>query len=480
MIGITAAGAYIPRTRLNREAILTANGWFNPALRSLAKGTRATCNWDEDALTMAVEAARDCFGGEDRCGIGRIVLASTSLPFGDRQNAAVVAEALNLGGGIASMDVTSSLRAGTSALAVALADSNPSLVVLSEHRQARAASAGEMAFGDAAAAFLTGGGNVIAEFIGCRSVTVDLVDHYRASQDRFDYGWEERWARDEGIMKIMPAAIAAALVKLALEPGAIARAVLPFDAASNRRIAGKAGLREEVVADSLFAEMGNAGAAHPGVILADVLAAAAPGETILVAGWGQGCDVIVLRTSDGIARRPAGPGVRGHLARGRIEANYNRYLAFNNLIEQEKGIRSELDKQTAVSALYRNRDMIVGFVGGKCSACGTVQFPRSNVCVNPNCGRFHTQEPHPMADARATVQSWTADHLTYSPDPPNHFGMVVFAEGGRLMMDFTDVGKGEVDVGTPLRLMFRIKDYDDRRGFRRYFWKAAPLSPAND
>jgi uncharacterized OB-fold protein len=85
-----------------------------------------------------------------------------------------------------------------------------------------------------------------------------------------------------------------------------------------------------------------------------------------------------------------------------------------------------------------------------------------------------------MADARATVQSWTADHLTYSPDPPNHFGMVVFAEGGRLMMDFTDVGKGEIEVGKPLRMMFRIKDYDDRRGFRRYFWKAAPLSSPHD
>ncbi|HEV3397019.1 MAG TPA: 3-hydroxy-3-methylglutaryl CoA synthase, partial [Xanthobacteraceae bacterium] len=59
MTGILAFGAYIPRLRLARRAIAEANGWFNPALKSQAKGERAICNWDEDAVTMAVEAARD-------------------------------------------------------------------------------------------------------------------------------------------------------------------------------------------------------------------------------------------------------------------------------------------------------------------------------------------------------------------------------------------------------------------------------------
>jgi uncharacterized OB-fold protein len=52
-------------------------------------------------------------------------------------------------------------------------------------------------------------------------------------------------------------------------------------------------------------------------------------------------------------------------------------------------------------------------------------------------------------------------------------------EGGRLMADITDVAKGEIDVGMPVRMMFRVKDYDERRGFRRYFWKAAPARPFN-
>ena len=32
-----------------------------------------------------------------------------------------------------------------------------------------------------------------------------------------------------------------------------------------------------------------------------------------------------------------------------------------------------------------------------------------------------------------------------------------------------------LDVGQPMRMMFRIKDIDTARGFRRYFWKAAPV-----
>jgi uncharacterized OB-fold protein len=56
--------------------------------------------------------------------------------------------------------------------------------------------------------------------------------------------------------------------------------------------------------------------------------------------------------------------------------------------------------------------------------------------------------------------------------------MIQFEGGGRMMADFTDVDEGQVDVGTPMRMMFRVKDVDAARGFVRYFWKAAPATPA--
>ena len=119
--GIVSFGAYIPRTRLQRKAIAAANGWFNAGLRGLAKGERAIGNWDEDAITMGVEAARECLAGADRAALGSVVLASTTLPFDDRQNSGVLSNALNLASTVRTMDTTGSLRAAATALAAALA-----------------------------------------------------------------------------------------------------------------------------------------------------------------------------------------------------------------------------------------------------------------------------------------------------------------------------------------------------------------------
>jgi uncharacterized OB-fold protein len=58
--------------------------------------------------------------------------------------------------------------------------------------------------------------------------------------------------------------------------------------------------------------------------------------------------------------------------------------------------------------------------------------------------------------------------------PPNHYGMIVFEGGGRIMLDIADVEPGDVDAGMPVRMAFRVKDRDERRGFTRYFWKAVP------
>jgi uncharacterized OB-fold protein len=89
---------------------------------------------------------------------------------------------------------------------------------------------------------------------------------------------------------------------------------------------------------------------------------------------------------------------------------------------------------------------------------------------------MHTQEPHPFADTPGRINSYTADRLTFSPSPPACYGMVQFEDGGRMMLDFTDVDADTLEVGQSMRMMFRIKDYDARRGFTRYFWKAAPAN----
>lgn len=75
MPGITSFGGYIPRLRLDRMAVVQQMGWLAPALITAAQGERSFCNWDEDSITMAVAAARDCLVGVDKRAVDGLYLA---------------------------------------------------------------------------------------------------------------------------------------------------------------------------------------------------------------------------------------------------------------------------------------------------------------------------------------------------------------------------------------------------------------------
>ena len=51
-------------------------------------------NWDEDSITMAVEASRDCLTSHKPEDVRNLYFASTTHPFKDRQNAGVIGTAL--------------------------------------------------------------------------------------------------------------------------------------------------------------------------------------------------------------------------------------------------------------------------------------------------------------------------------------------------------------------------------------------------
>ena len=478
--GILRYGAYVPMRRLQRKAMVAANSWFNGSLKSQGKGERAMANWDEDSVTMAVAAARDCLGDFDRDQLSAVHLASTTLPFADRLNAGIVAGALNLAEGVGGHDHSASQRAGLSALADALnAGGGPILVTAAEKRRTKAASPLELSSGDGAAALLVGEGDLIAELVAHATRTVDFVDHYRGDGVAYDYTWEERWIRDEGYNKIVPATLKDLFATAGVTGADIAHFVMPCTLAKVAGpIARKAGIAESALRDNLAMVCGDTGAAHALVMFAHALESAKAGELILVVAFGQGCDALLFRATDRIGAVTPARGVSGFLARRREETNYQKFLAFNDTIEMERGMRSELDKATALSSLYRNRNTITGFVGGKCNVCGTLQFPKTNICVNPNCNAFHSQEPQPFSDLEGRIMSYTADNLTYSADPPACYGMVQFDAGGRVMIDFTDVTPDDIDVGRKMDMVFRIKDYDGQRGFTRYFWKATPAADA--
>lgn len=479
MVGITAYGGYVPRLRLDRQAVYAANKWFAPGLRGSAKGERAIGNWDEDSITMAVEAARDCLAGAD-ADMDALYFASTTQPFKDRQNSGVIGTALQREEGLAVADFAGSQKAGTSALMAALDAARGGrrvMVAASDKRKARVASAHELQFGDGAAALMVGTDKVIAKFLGGYSTSVDFVDHFRGDESDFDYTWEERWIRDEGYSKIVPPALKKALSQLNLKGSDIAHFIMPsLMGAVPKQMAKAAGIADTAVRDLLQDRLGDTGCAHALVMLVHALEGAKAGDKIMVVGFGQGLDVLVFEVTAELAKLSKRNGISGWLERRKEEKNYMKFLAFNDMLPLEKGMRAEFDKKTALSILYRNRDMIYGLVGGKCKVCGTVQFPRSQVCVNPNCHAVDSQEPFSFAGLECSIMSWSADSLVFSPDPPAYYGMITFPEGGRFMADFTDCDAEQVKVGQRMRMTFRIRDVDSMRGgFKRYFWKATPV-----
>ena len=483
MIGITAHGGYIPRLRLSRQAAAQANTWYAPHFAG-RKGTRAFANWDEDSITMAVAAARDCLGpGEDRRHVRTVFLASDTLPFAERLNAGVVAGALTLDDEVDAVDLGGSQRAALTAVAQAAArvqaGGGDVLVLAADNRHTRAASAQELDYGDAAAALLIGRDKVIAEFLGSGTLSVDFVDHFRASGEEVDYHWEERWVRDEGIAKLAPRAIAAALAQAGVQPAQVDHFIFPSSFAKmDAQLAKACGIRAEAVVDALLDRVGDSGLPHGLLLLSHVLERAAPGQVIVVAQFGSGAQALVFRVTEAIRGFRPARGVSAWLARGVEERHYTRFLAFKGQLALERGMRGEQDKKTALSTAWRHRSALLGLVAGRCEVTGSVHFPPSRLSYDPGQPRLDTQKPWKLADRAARVLSWSAEYLSYHPSPPHHYGQIDFEGGGRILMDFTDLDVGEVDTGCAMEMVFRVKDIDERRGFTRYFWKATPVRAA--
>ena len=85
LIGIAAYGAYVPKYRLGRDTL----GWNSEQERSVA-------NFDEDSVTMAVAAGRECLRGRDRQAVDGLIFATTTPPYAEKQCAAIIATALDL------------------------------------------------------------------------------------------------------------------------------------------------------------------------------------------------------------------------------------------------------------------------------------------------------------------------------------------------------------------------------------------------
>ena len=98
MPGISAIGAYVPKYRLARS--LFAQAWGSGG----GPGERAVASYDEDTLSLAVNAAVDAINAHGRDGIDAVYFASTTAPYREKSSAALVTAAADLGTNIRTAD----------------------------------------------------------------------------------------------------------------------------------------------------------------------------------------------------------------------------------------------------------------------------------------------------------------------------------------------------------------------------------------
>ncbi len=482
MVGITAYGAYVPRYRLDRKLIFEAMGWMDPAAAGMARGEKAVANYDEDSITMAVAAGMDGLDAEQREKVEQFCFATTTPPYLERQNAVIISQALNLGERIRTSDMVGSVRSGTDALlqaadGVAAGSVNSALVCAADSRQGKAGGAQDYLFGDGAAALALGTEKVVATLKGTYSWSCDFPDRWRSIEDRYDRVWEDRWIRDEGHRKLITSALQGAGEKYGKDLSDFSKVVISCPhPRSYLAMVKRLGLEQQQIANPLLEQVGDAGSAHPLLMLVGALEEAKAGDEILLVSYGSGVTVFLLEVTPEIERSRPKLGLKGHLERREDMQSYDQYAVFRGKLEPEKGIRGESVPSTPFSALWRERKAVLGLEGSRCKQCGTPQFPPQEVCVNPDCRAEREMESYPFADKKGELFTFTADYLAYSLSPPAVYGMVDFEGGGRYWFDITDCRPEELRVGNQIRMSFRRKYLDDLRGISGYFWKILPES----
>jgi 3-hydroxy-3-methylglutaryl CoA synthase/uncharacterized OB-fold protein len=430
---------------------------------------------DEDAITLAVAAGRNCLRGIDPQQVDGLVFASTTHPFQEKQAAALIARALDLRRDAHSTDLGGSLRAGTTALrtawdAVEAGSSRTVLVIASDCRMAAPGSALEANLGDGAAAFLIGNQNVIARIEETHAISDEIVDVWRRTGDPFSHSWEDRFVIQEGYAPRTQEAVEGLLEKLGRSRSDYARYVLYApDKRSHTGLTRALGVQADQVQDPLFGRLGNTGAAFAPMQLVAALEEAAGGDRILVASYGDGAEAISLEVTEQTRKTEPPRGISWHLARRRPVPSYQHYLESRGLTPHEWPGSDGPGLSATVH--FRERDDDISFRGQACRKCDSIQFPAQRVCET--CFARDEFDPIRLADRVGRVVTYTLDFFFPTPDPPTVVS-VVDIDGARVHIQVADCPPEDIEIGMELEFSFRR--IHEAGGRPNYFWKGVPLA----
>jgi hydroxymethylglutaryl-CoA synthase len=468
MAGLVAYGTYIPYNRLKRSeiaAVLGAGG---------GRGTRAVASYDQDSTTMGVESARLALATlppPAKAEIQQLFFATASPAYADKTNAAAIHAALGLDEDVLAVDMAGATRSAVGALVAGRDASVPTMVVLADVRTGRPGGADERDGGDGAATLLFGGdAPVIAELVGRASTTAEFLDRWRLPDVTASRSWEERFG-EHVYGPLADGAFADALKQAGLTPSHVDHLIVTgVHARAARQFTTSSGVRPEALARDLAEETGNTGAAHPGILLGDVLDRAEPDQVIAVVVLADGASVLLFRTTEAFAGYRAAASVSDQIAAGSDGLSYGTFLSWRGQLDREPPRRPDPEPPYAPPS-HRSDSWKFGFVGSRCEECGTRHLPPGRVCRE--CGAVDHIVEVPLADTPATIATFTVDRLAYTPSPPLVAAVIDFDGGGRFRCQLTDLEPSEAAIGGRVEMTFRKMVTSG--GIHNYFWKARPI-----
>ncbi len=335
-VGIVGYGAYIPRFRL--PATEVARIWLD-GQAGLPVEEKAVAGLDEDAITMAIEAARNALlrGGVPADLIRAVWVGSESHPYAVKPSSTIVAEAIGATPQLSAGDWEFACKAGTEALqaAIGLVGSGMAdyaMAIGSDTAQGRPGDALEYTAAAGGAAYLVGPReNSLAYLEASYSFVTDTPDFFRRAHEYYpQHGG--RFTGEPAYFRHITSSVKALLDELGYKPTDFAAAVFHQPNAGFPQRAGQllGFSKEQLQAGLLSPKMGNAYAGSSMVGFTAALDQAKPGDRILLASYGSGAgsDAFSFVVTDKIEeRRSLAPRTQSYIAR-RKPIDYGLYVRY--------------------------------------------------------------------------------------------------------------------------------------------------------
>lgn len=464
--GIVATGLYVPRLRLDSEAIESV--WNTSPAVSQAAVPAA----DEDAITMAVEAAREALerSAVDATAVSHLAVGTTTPPLEEEALAPRVGEALGMDDPHLRSATQSTVVGANVLLAAAEAD-GPALAVVADAPQSEPTEIGQRVGAGAAAFLFDADGALVLRDATTRSRDAPgLRFRERASDDVSELDittYERNTTRDlvSGAIEALDGANAVKSVALHQPtpdiPHRIARA-LPFDG-------------ETVERGSVVDSIGDAGAATPAIGLLSAFDACDTSETTVAGFFGSGSTAVALLFE---SRRTIQTGVADALGDGTL-VSYPKAL-------RERGTLGETEvagggAHVSLPSWQRTLPQRYRLIAGRCPECGSIAFPPEGACHScQNRVEFQSFELPPTGEIVAVTvigQGGAPPEFVEQQQRDGPFAVAIVeitSDGGsvRIPGQLTDCDPQEPAVGDSVTAT--VRRIYEVEGVTRYGLKFAP------